>query len=286
MKLSVETYLLRNKYGDQKAFAMLHEAGFDAVDYSFYWHEDPWFMQEDSREQAALRRSWLEAEGLSCVQAHAPFDLLYGENWNEDEPHYRMVVRALECAAIMGAACIVVHALETPIRMPEEQVMQVNYEYYKTLQPYCEKFGIRIAVENLFLYDLKRKGTKGLLGSPKALCDMLHRLDSPWFTACVDVGHAAVNGYEPEDFLLAMEPELLGAVHIQDTDFLDDRHMLPFTQEHDWTAIMAALKQQKFCGPMNLEIISFMDRMPEALIPDALAFSAKVGRYLLAQLGE
>ena len=37
---------------------------------------------------------------------------------------------------------------------------------------------------------------------------------------------------------------------------------------------------------MNLEIISFMERMPEALIPDALAFSAKVGRYLLAQLGE
>lgn len=284
MKLSAETYTLRRLCGDKKAFAMLKQAGFDGVDYSFCYYDDPWYGKDDYREYAVQLRAWLEEEGLSCVQAHAPFDLLYGERWDAAEPHYLMVVRALECAAILGAKCIVVHALETPLQMPEAQVMQINYEYYKTLEPYCAKFGIRIAVENLFLYDQKRKCTKGLLGSPKALCDMLHRLDSPWFTACVDVGHAALNGYEPEDFLLAMEPELLGAVHIQDTDFQDDRHMLPFTQEHDWTAIMAALKQQNFAGAMNLEIISYMERVPEPLLPDALTFAAKVGRYLMAQM--
>lgn len=286
MKLSMETYTLRNLYGDQKAFAMLKQAGFDGVDYSFYLYNDPWYMQDDYRAHAARLRGWLQEVGLTCVQAHAPFDLLYGESWNEDEPHYHMVVRALECAAILGARCIVVHALETPLNMPDEQTMQINYEYYKTLQPYCEKFGIQIAVENLFQYDQKRKCTKSLLGSPKALCDMLHRLDSPWFTACVDVGHGAVNGFEPEDFLLAMEPELLGAVHIQDTDFLDDRHMLPFTQDHDWKAIMAALKQKNFRGDMNLEIFCYVERLPEPLLADGLAFAAKIGRYLMSLLGE
>ena len=105
------------------------------------------------------------------------------------------------------------------------------------------------------------------------------------FGFCFDVGHAVLTGANLYQYLVTMGKRIT-VLHIQDNNGMSDGHMLPFTQEHDWTAIMAALKQQKFCGPMNLEIISFMERMPEALIPDALAFSAKVGRYLMARLEE
>lgn len=35
MRLSIDTYVLRSRYGDEKAIRMLKEAGFDGIDYSF-----------------------------------------------------------------------------------------------------------------------------------------------------------------------------------------------------------------------------------------------------------
>lgn len=281
MKLSMETCVLQQRYGDEKAFALLRQAGFDGVDYSFYWHEDPWFVKDDYREHAARLKAWLEAQGMACVQAHAPFNMEYGDAFEVADPHYFELVRAIECAAILGAKCIVVHALELPLEARDEEFEEVNYQYYKSLQPYCREFGIQIAVENLFQVDEKRKCCKGMFGSPKALCGILHRLNSDCFTACVDVGHASLNGWEPENFLMDMEPQLLGAVHIQDTDYLWDRHTLPFTADFNWAAITAALKKQNFRGPMNLEIFSYLERFPDSLIPDALALAEKVGRTLI-----
>jgi len=37
MRLSVETYVLHKRYGDERAAEMLKKAGFDSIDYSFYW---------------------------------------------------------------------------------------------------------------------------------------------------------------------------------------------------------------------------------------------------------
>lgn len=41
MQLSMETVVLRNKFGDETAIRMLKEAGFDGIDYSFYWPGSP-----------------------------------------------------------------------------------------------------------------------------------------------------------------------------------------------------------------------------------------------------
>ena len=47
MKLSIETYALREKFGDRGTILLAKEAGFDAVDYSYYWftNHDLWLSQ-------------------------------------------------------------------------------------------------------------------------------------------------------------------------------------------------------------------------------------------------
>lgn len=40
MKLSVELSALTDKFGDFRAVEPAKEAGFDAVDYSFYWNNE------------------------------------------------------------------------------------------------------------------------------------------------------------------------------------------------------------------------------------------------------
>ena len=37
MKLAIETYALRAKFGDEQALRLIGAAGFDGVDYSFYY---------------------------------------------------------------------------------------------------------------------------------------------------------------------------------------------------------------------------------------------------------
>ena len=72
---------------------------------------------------------------------------------------------------------------------------------------------------------------------------MLDALDSPWFVACVDLGHASITGFEPEEFIRGMDSQILRALHVQDTDYLDDRHQLPFLAKLNWPEIMKALKE-------------------------------------------
>ena len=135
---------------------------------------------------------------------------------------------------------------------------------------YCEKYGICVAVENLF----------NRIRTPEELNRIVERIGSPYIVACVDVGHAALTGHKPEDFIAGMNPDILACLHVQDVDYKEDRHMLPFTESLDWTAIMTSLKKKGYKGDITLEIIKYLDQHPVELLPDALAFSAKIANHL------
>ena len=278
MKLAIETYALREKFGDQKAFALIRAAGFDGVDYSYYWTaEDSPIVGEGYRGYAEQLRGWLEESGLSCHQAHAPFRFAYGEAMDESEPHYLEIVRAIESASILWVEHIVIHSIRPP---KAEDTVAYNLQFYRSFEPYCRKFGVRVAVENLFSRDQKRGGFRGRFATPTSLCEFVRLLDSPWFVACIDVGHAALTGMEPEDFIAGMERGVLKALHIQDTDYRDDRHILPYMADLNWDGIMSALRGIGYDGELTFEVFHFLKRIPDALIPEALRYAAAVGRYL------
>lgn len=284
MKLSLESYVLREKFGDLEGLRLIKDTGFDCVDMSYYWTaDDSPLLGEGYCEYARGLRKHLDAMGLACNQAHAPFDLRYGEAFDCENPHYRAIVRAIESASILGAKAIIVHLIG---HHADGRILfdrEYNLNFYKSLQPFCEKFGICVAVENLFAYDKKRSCHKGLLGTPTELCDFIRDLNSPCFVGCVDVGHAALTGNEPEDFLRGMDGALLQAVHVQDGDFLADRHVLPFLGSFRWSEIMKALKEKRYEGELTFEIFKYLSGFPKALIPEALRLAERCGRYLISE---
>ena len=293
MKLSAETQLIRDAFGDEQAIAMMKEAGFDAIDYSFFSDANKWLLKDDFRDYAKKIRCCLDKHGMTCAQSHAPFvwskndknilPFRYGMDMDESCDGYLALVRAIEAAAIMGSPYIVIHTIALP---DDQDPEEYNLTFYRSLLPYCERFGTRIAIENLFT----RKDEYGILkprfGTAKDLCDLIRKLDSPWVVACVDLGHAAVTGTEPQTFIRDMEPEYLKVLHIQDTDYRDDRHYLPFGGLHDWNKITAELREKHFDGAFSMEIPGFLRRLPTDLYPDALTYAAKVGRFLISQMEE
>ncbi|MBP3336836.1 MAG: sugar phosphate isomerase/epimerase [Clostridia bacterium] len=283
MRLSLENYILRNRFGEEEAIKMAKEAGFDAIDYSYYWlDENSEILGENYLEYAKNVKKLLEKYGLVCNQAHAPFDLKYDDNLDMSNEKYLCLVRSIEAAGLIGAENIVVHTIHMP-ENSEKGFWEYNQNFYKGLAPFAQKAGIKIAVENLFCRDSKRQciSRQGRLATPEMLSRFVKELGTDNFSACIDLGHAAISGTEPEDFICGMEKGLIKALHVQDTDYLDDRHTIPYAAKHNWQNITRALKDYGYSGDLTFETLKFIQGFPDKLMPKCLEFMASIGRYLI-----
>ena len=129
---------------------LLAEAGFDCYDISLFSGYDQRELDgDDYREKAQALRKYADSIGIACNQAHAPFGGIYGTPDNEEG--FAAVVRSMEIAAILGASIIVVHPCQhLNYAESREELFAINLDYYKRLIPYAERFGIKIATENMW----------------------------------------------------------------------------------------------------------------------------------------
>ena len=274
MLITIENFPFTNKFGE-KGFEIIKEAGFDGVDFSFNALGNGTAIDLESHLQTAKKtKELLDRIGLKCNQAHAPFTFKYGDDMNESNKDYRNVVRAIEYSAVIGAKIIVVHAIKVPLGV---NFFDYNYTYYKSLEPYAKNAGVKIAVENL---------VNSKFWEANKLCGFIEYLDSSVFCACVDVGHAAIVGVEPQNFISQMKKGVIQCVHLHDTDGQKDRHWIPYQGDHDWDKIINALVEYDFNGDINLEVIHSFDNLPKELFKPLLVYTAQVGRQLKAKFNE
>ena len=282
MKLAMESYVPVRRLGEKDGLKMIKEAGFDCVDFSYYaFKPDSDALGDRYVEYATELRAILDEIGLACSQAHAPYIMSYDAKFDLSYANYRATVHSIESAAILGAKNIIVHTIAVPRDVKDVSMWELNQRYYRSLIPFAEKAGICVAVENLYSYDDKRKCFVGRLGSPAELSGFVKELNSPYVVACVDVGHASITGYEPEEFIEGMDSSILKAVHIHDGDYQGDRHTLPYLGKFHWNDVLAALKKIGFEGNLNFEIVSYLNKLPIELLPDALKLAAHTGRYMI-----
>ena len=279
MKLAIESYHTWKKLGIEGCIRKLKETGFDAVDWSFYWDAAPALCGEDYIEKAKEIRDCLKKYGLSCNQAHAPFDLLWDMPREDSCFEYLSVKRAIEAAGIIGIDHIVVHGLAVPETAVSERNLALNYEYYKTLEPYAAKAGVKIAVENL----------SGAFTYPDLMNQMLERLDSPNFVGLVDVGHAWLRAnMQPGLFLRRVKHGTVKGLHIQDNHGIArgiDEHIMPYSATVDFDDLAKALVEIGYDGDFTLELPRFLEMYGEhGLLDPALTFAQAVGRKMIADI--
>lgn len=282
MRLSIETYIPCIKFGDKKGIEMIKNAGFDSVDYSFYGQYDNDDILGNGYKQHAERvREILDRSGLTCNQAHGPFDVY--SSFDMTDNNFARLTRALEAASIMGAKHIIMHSLP---EKSDTKILEYNTSYFKSIEPYCEKFNIKVAIENLY-YDDKRSGCcRGRLHTPELLYEMLSRLKSEWFGVCIDLGHTGIVGIEPQDMIKAFDNKTLLGLHVHDNDYKSDQHFFPYNGNFNWDRIMSALKEINYKGDFTLEVVDQMLKFDDEFLPEALIYAAKVGRYLMAKFGK
>ncbi len=288
MKLSMETRELGLRFGIFEGVRMLQEAGFDGADLTLdkINPADDMLHRPDRAEFAQKLRDYSDSLGMVFTQAHAPFVMKYGDPFDLSHPAYADIVAALEIGGILGTPHVIVHAVKTPREDTSVDYKEYNRRFYLSLIPYCQKYGVKIAVENLFWHDKLRECYFGLFPTPAEMTEFVTSLnaEADCFVVCCDLGHAAITGTEPQDYIRGMDKSLLRSLHVQDTDYRGDRHFLPYQGKQNWSEVCAALREIGYEGDLSFEILHYIDKFPSETTPAALKFACTLGRYMISRI--
>ncbi len=289
MLLSTSIAIYLHQFSPEETVDMLAEAGFTALDFGFF-NARYYAKDLDGRFFTELRKK-AEDKGLVFNQAHAPFPSGVGKP-DRDEEIFADIVRSMKNASLLGAKNIVVHPVQYLVYANDgvpEKLFELNVAFYNRLKPYCEEYGIRVAVENMW-QDKELAGRcdtrigHSTCSTPAEFIRYMDALDSKSFTACLDLGHAMLVHEKPEDFIRALGHDRLGALHVHDTDGNRDLHTLPFYGGMGyWDRITDALRDIGYVGDLTYEAENFLAPLPKELYGAASRFMAEVGTYLIGR---
>lgn len=294
MILSTTTEMLETKLpgGRNDAVKIIAEAGFDAVDLSMcaMRNEDDPFNGEGYLEEALKLKSTAEENGIYFNQAHAYFPTSFDEP-EKTENAFKKVVRGLEIASLVGAKIVVVHPNQHLYYIADNNayiLRKMNLEFYSSLIPYCERYGVKIAVENMFqVGNLSHVIVDSTCSRPSEFCEYIDMLNSPYITACLDIGHCGLVGQTAENMIRHLGHNRLGALHVHDNNGKDDNHvspMLPDVSTVAWEEVCKALAEIDYQGDFTFEAT----RLFKSVTAETALYTAKylcaIGRYLIGRI--
>ena len=290
MKLAMNTNFFQKEMSTEDMAKIISEAGFDAVDYSLMSMVHPDYIYNGPNYLAVAEENGkiLKSYNIPVVQTHVPFEFQ-----NFDEPFFmETTIRSLEASAALGATVAVVHPLHhMEYAGHEEEIFQLNMDFYRSLIPVCKSCGIKIGVENMFQRDRKRGYiVHDTCSSADEFCRYIDTLNSEYIVACLDVGHVSLpmQTIDAADMIRVLGHERLRSLHIHDNDFRDDRHVAPFSGIIDWYSVTKALGEINYDGDFTYEVGfgKLMGCADVSLYPVGLRFLAQVGMHLVEQVNK
>ena len=182
MKISTTTgdYFVRG-FSAKEAVKYIADAGFDYADFTFSAFRD---REAWNKEYFEELKKYADSLNISFNQAHAPFPTSVGDE-ERDVEIFSSVVRSMEFASILGVKHIVVHPKQhLTYKGNEETLKKMNYDFYRALIPYCEKYQIKVAIENMWQKDkLRNYIVKSTCADPAEHVEYIDMLNSPLIVA-------------------------------------------------------------------------------------------------------
>lgn len=294
MELTINMNPMLKRCDLEKAIDLFKEAGFTAMDYPLFemTSDDSVFNGEHYREEAERIRRISDEKAFPCVQTHAPYKFQPAQ-WDDpvifEEVTFPRMVRSIEISAILGAKVVVIHPIHHMLyHGHEEEIFQLNMNYFRRLIPYAAEYGIKIGVENMFQRDsLRGYIVADTCSNVEEFIRYIDTLNSPQITACLDVGHVSlpISDLTAADMIRKLGHDRLGALHIHDNDFTMDQHLLPYLGKLDWAEIAKALGEIDYQGDFTYEVNGLLfDGCDEGFVPIATKFMGEVGKHICSMV--
>ncbi len=216
----------------------------DAVDEILSLDED---MGVEVWASKALHAPAISGEELVEL-AEACHDAAYttvhvrGEYWSWNPSYLR---HEIDFAHRLGAETVVLHPVCLGLTIPDDRP---DWPEIVRVADYAAKFGVRLAVENIF-------------DSVWCLDRILEELgDDPSETnigVCIDVGHATISrdaGREPVPNYLERYAGQLVHLHLHDNHGVKDDHLIPGQGVLNWPRTLATIESIGYAGNAVLEV--------------------------------
>ena len=282
MKISTEIASAARIVGEQKAIELYANAGFDAWDFSMFamckydWvsgkcleNSHPLAGSQYLQFARELKNIGLD-NGISCNQSHAPFPVSC--------PEIRSYLkRAIECTAEAGGQICVIHPDNN--KTPEE-----NAQMYLELLPFAKECNVKIATENMWNWDnQKGQSSFAACATGKSFCDHIDAVKDDFFVACLDLGHAEMQGSgDGAANMIRALGQRLQALHIHDNDRLHDSHQIPFSMSIDFHAVVKALRDIGYRGYFTLEADQYLKAFDSNTVFSGMQDLANAAKKLVA----
>ncbi len=255
------------------------------VDMSFYEYAFPGqpFLTDRWQEWILSAKETAERLDLNFYQAHAyTYDFLSSRLTDEEKEWHEMLVgRSLECCRILGAKIVVTHPSTFRMGTDRKRISwERNREYFRRYADKVSALGMRAAVENMIRYP----GDDYIFFSdPEEINAFTEEFDDDRLGICWDFEHGAILHLD-QPAVLRLLGKKLYATHVSDAvteTYEPFMHVLPFTGETDWPELMSVLEEIGYDGAFSLEAHNFMKRIPDGLVPAALAYVSALGEFLV-----
>ena len=283
MLYSCQTCHLASRLGIHAAVDAMLDAGYPALDISLFGN-NAFMLADDWRETAQALRGKAEARGAVFNQAHAPFGGGFEHYTKNLIPTFP---RVFEFCEELGVRQIVVHPLQQGRYYGRErELFNMNMDFYRSLVPLSDRHGIKIAIENMWqTHPVTHRICDDVCANPHELAAYYDTLNDPaHFTVCLDIGHVALCGREPEDAIRILGHDRLGALHVHDVDYVSDLHTIPYLGRVNWSNVVTALADIGYKGEFTMESDAFLARYPNDFLPSATKFMADTTKYLAEKL--
>ena len=292
LKISTQTDIFTNHFSDREIVDMLFDAGFDAIDYSFFDVSrcDPEKGDAEYKKRFTELRKYAEDKGLYFNQSHAPHpSSLTDEAFTKRR--FDELVTSLKNSSYLGVRNIIIHPLQHLRYYTNENteaLYEMNLDFFARLIPYCEQYGITICTENMWqCYGDSSRIWDSVCARAEEFVRYIDGVNSPYLRACVDIGHTVLVGENPVRMIEALGSRV-AALHVHDNDGARDVHTVPFHGIVKWNEVARSLKKIGYSGEITLEAGGFMSSgsIPPELYPDCARYMAKTARTFAKMVEE
>ena len=302
LKLSIQSgRFARNDDKLDGFLAQIKEAGIDGVDfplYAFQNKENPRFFDKPLDEIIEILRPLKEAldrHGLIVCQTHSPFPTYKKDDEDFNEYQIRAHRKCFDLSRYLGCDLMVVHPANESMIMTAAERKQASISLYSSLIEDAKRTGVKILLENMW----NRRGSycaifDSTCGTAEESVDYIDTLNAmageEVFGYCFDVGHASLCGKDMRNFLCTLGSRVK-ALHIHDTNRIDDIHTIPYSfctisgaPLTDWEGMLAGLREIGYRGDVNFEAANAFNTYPKPLYPALLNMFYAIGRYFADEI--
>ena len=282
MLLSTQTHVAVSRFGLLEGIRLLMDAGYPALDLTMFANNE-YLFDTDMKSTALKLKAMADERGVIFNQAHAPFGGGYDHYTQQLLP---LMPRVFTFASYLGIKQVVVHPLQKGRYYGREtELFEMNRAFYASLAPLAESTGVKIAMENMWqTHPVTHRICDDVAAPPEELAayyDAQNRSDL--FTVCLDLGHVALCGREPQDAIRILGHDRLGALHVHDVSYVSDDHTLPGMGRINWDAVIEALADIDYQGEFTFEADSFLGRYDNAFLPTAAKFMCDCGKHMVSR---